>query len=160
MIRNNYYLHKDNKSGEITYLEFDKRQGYQITPKTRVEDAIEVSKIVMIKPSFSEKIIKKKIDIKVRMLLKTLEKIEENDGDDEDGIRKSLMDAERLKLNILNTYVKYLGHTYMSLTLKKIQIIINQLRVNLYRIQSRKRTALDMSDLFYLEEDEHRGRSR
>ena len=69
------------------------------------------------------------------------------------------MDAERLKLMILNEYRKYLGNTYQSLTLKKIQIIINQLRIKLYNIiNDKRRTILD--DLYYLEEDEYRGRKR
>lgn len=36
---------------------------------------------------------------------------------------------------IISTYVKYLGNTYQSLTLKKIQIIINELRLKLYMLK-------------------------
>ena len=93
MKRKNYFLQKDSKSGEITYLEYDKIEGYNITPKTKIEDAIRVNKIVFVNPSFSEKIIKKKIDIKIRYLLKCLEDIDENGGNDEDGIRDTLMQA-------------------------------------------------------------------
>lgn len=155
----NYYLKKDSKSGEILYLEYDKIDGYNITPKSKIEDAISVNKIVFVNPSLSEKLIKKKIDIKIRFLLKRLEKIEEDGGNDESGIRDTLMDAERLKLNILNTYVKYLGHTYQSLSVKKVQVIINQLRIKLYNCMNQRRT-YDMSNLYYLDEDEYRGRSR
>ena len=42
---NNYFISKDNKSGEIVYLEYDK-DGYKVTPKRKKEDAIEVNKIV------------------------------------------------------------------------------------------------------------------
>lgn len=69
------------------------------------------------------------------------------------------MDAERLKLNILNNYVKYLGNTYQSLTIKKIQVIVNQLRIKLYNCIN-KRRAYDMENLYYLEDDEYRGRRR
>ena len=31
-IMNNYFISKDNKSGEIVYLEYDK-EGYKVTPK-------------------------------------------------------------------------------------------------------------------------------
>jgi hypothetical protein len=163
MNRNNYFLDRNSKTGEIIYLEYDKVDGYNITPKTKVEDAIEVNKIVFVNPSLSEKLIKKKIDIKIRYLLRKLEEIDENGGDDEDGIRKSLMDAERLKLMILNNYVKYLGHTYQSLTVKKIQIITNQLRVKLYDCIDRKRRIVNMDNLYYLDSDEYktnRGRGR
>ena len=159
MKRKNYFLQKDSKSGEITYLEYDKIEGYNITPKTKIEDAIRVNKIVFLNPSFSEKIIKKKIDIKIRYLLKCLEDIDENGGNDEDGIRDTLMQAERLRVNILNTYVKYLGNSYGSLTVKKVQVIINQLRIKLYNCMNRRKT-VNMEPLYYLDEDEYRGRRR
>lgn len=159
MKRKNYFLQKDSKSGEITYLEYDKIEGYNITPKTKIEDAIRVNKIVFVNPSFSEKIIKKKIDIKIRYLLKCLEDIDENGGNDEDGIRDTLMQAERLRVNILNTYVKYLGNSYGSLTVKKVQVIINQLRIKLYNCMNKRKT-VNMEPLYYLDEDEYRGRRR
>ncbi len=159
MSKKNYYLKKDKKTGEVIYLEYDKIKGYNITPKSNIYDAITVNKIVFVNPSLSEKIIKKKISIKLKNLLKYLEDIDNSGSTDEDGVRQSLMDAERLKLMILNEYRKYLGNTYQSLTLKKIQIIINQLRIKLYNIiNDKRRTILD--DLYYLEEDEYRGRKR
>ena len=159
MSKKNYYLKKDKKTGEVIYLEYDKIKGYNITPKSNIYDAITVNKIVFVNPSLSEKIIKKKISIKLKNLLKYLEDIDNSGSTDEDGVRQSLMDAERLKLMILNEYRKYLGNTYQSLTLKKIQIIINQLRIKLYNIiNDKRRTILD--DLYYLEEYEYRGRKR
>lgn len=159
MKKQNYYLHRNSKTGEITYLEYDKIDGYKITPKTKVEDAINVSKIVFINPGFSEKIIKKKIDIKVKQLLNELSTVDEDGGDSEDSIRRSLMDAEKLRNTILNNYVKYLGHTYESLTLKKIQVIINQLRIKLYNVMNRNRIK-ELENLYYLDEDEYKGRGR
>ena len=159
MSKKNYYLKKDSKSGEIIYMEFDKIKGYNITPKSDIYDGIKVDKIVFVNPSLSEKIIKKKIDIKVRKLLKELKSIDEDDDDSSaDSIRETLMEAERLKLNIIKNYCKYLGISYQSLTLKKVQIIINQLRIKLYNTMNRKRNILD--DLLYLEEEEYRGRRR
>lgn len=160
MNRKNYFLKKDSLTGEILYLEYDKLDGYNITPKSNIYDAISVNKIVFVNSSLSEKIIKKKIDIKIRHFLKILETIDEDDGDNEDGVRQSLMDAERLKLNILNTYRKYLGNTYQSLTLKKIQVIINQLRIKLYNTMNNKKRGSMFEDLYYLEEDEYKGRRR
>ena len=160
MNRKNYFLKKDSLTGEILYLEYDKLDGYNITPKSNIYDAISVNKIVFVNSSLSTKIIKKKIDIKIRHFLKILETIDDGDGTSEDGIRQSLMDAERLKLNILNTYRKYLGNTYQSLTLKKIQVIINQLRIKLYNTMNNKKRGSMFEDLYYLEEDEYKGRRR
>ena len=125
--------------GESVYFEYDKVDGYQVTPKATKKDAIEVSKIIFVNDSMSEKIIRKKIDKKIAYLLAQLKVIEEDDNPDEGGIKRNLMDAEKLKLQIINNYVKYLGNTYQSLTLKKIQIIINQLRFKLYTIRDIER---------------------
>ena len=63
---------------------------------------------------------------------------EDDSGDNEGIIRKSLMEAEKFRLHIINEYIKYLGHTYGSLTLKKMEIIIEQLRYKLYYLDIRK----------------------
>ena len=157
MDRINYYLHKNNKTGEIVYFEYNKMNGYSVAPKKNISDAIKINKIVFINPSFSEKLIRKKIDVKLRYLLRELEDID--DSSDEGSIRKSLMDAERLKLDILNKYIKYLGNTYGSLTIKKVQVIINQLRIKLYN-SINKRNLYYNNDLYYLDDEEYRGRGR
>ena len=115
----NFFLEKDKNTKETIYIEYKNIDGYKIKPKTKKEDAIEVTKIVFASPTLAEKIIKKK----------------EDNSDSGDVIRKSLVEAERLKLMIISTYVKYLGNTYQSLTLKKIQIIINELRLKLYMLK-------------------------
>ena len=160
MRKGNYYLHRDNLSGEILYLEYDKIKGYDITPKTKIEDAIRVNKIIFVNPSLSEKLIRKKIDIKVRYLIRKLEEFDDDSsGGDEGSIKNTLMDAERLKLMMLNNYRKYLGNTYGSLSMKKIQIITNQLRIKLYNKINQRRAY--ENDLYYLDDDEPmRGRGR
>jgi len=163
MHKGNYYLHKDNLSGEILYLEYDKIKGYDITPKTNIEDAIKVNKIVFVNPGLSEKLIRKKVEIKIRYLLKCLEKFEnEPSGGDEGAIRATLMDAERLKLMLLNEYKKYLGNTYGSFSIKKVQIIVNQLRIRLYdKINQRRVYESINNDLYYLDDEEpKKGRGR
>lgn len=157
-----YYLKKDGVSGEVLYLEYDKIEGYNITPKTKLEDAIRVNKIIFVNPSLSEKLIRKKIEIRIRCLLKVLEEINNDpSGGDEGAIKASLMEAERLKLMILNEYRKYLGNTYGSFSMKKVQIIINQLRIKLYDKINQRRMYDSMNDLYYLDEEQSkRGRGR
>ena len=98
----NYYLHKDNKTGEVIYLEYDKIDGYPISPKAKLADAISVNKIVFVNPDLSEKLIRKKIEIRIRYLLKTLNEIDE---DDDGAIKDTLMKAELLRVDMLNKYV-------------------------------------------------------
>jgi hypothetical protein len=159
--KKNYSLSREDKGNEVVYFEYDKVDGYKVMPKAKKKDSIEVSKIIFVNDSLSEKIIRKKIDKKINELLLELKLIEEG-SDDEDGIKRSLMDAEKLKVQIINNYIKYLGHTYQSLTLKKIQIIINQLRFKLYTLRDieRERNAFygreDMME--YGEREGRRGR--
>lgn len=162
MNKKNYYLHKDKLSGEIIYLEYDKIKGYDITPKVKLEDAIKVNKIVFVNPSLSEKLIRKKVEIKIRYLLKKIDKFEEDaDGGDEGEIKATLIEAERLKLNILNNYKKYLGNTYGSFSIKKVQIIINQLRIKLYNKVNKRKIYNNLDNLYYLDEEEpKKGRGR
>lgn len=136
--KKSYSLSRTEMSNESVLFEYDKVDGYQITPKVKKKDAIEVSKIIFVNDSMSEKIIRKKIDKKINNLLLQLKLIE--DGDEgEDGVKRNLIEAEKLRIQIINNYIKYLGHTYQSLTLKKLQIIINQLRFKLYTIQQLER---------------------
>ena len=127
-----YYLSKDKKKKEVVYLEYEKMDGYRINPKTRGNAAIEVSKVIFVNPEISEKIIRKKIDKKIDYFLKQLNTIDEEDSGDHGTIKNTLMAAEELRLQIINNYVKYLGNTYGSLTLKKMQIITDNLKYKLY----------------------------
>ena len=156
MNNKSYYIAKNKKKKEIVSFELEKLDGYQVKPKTKKNDSIEVSKIIFVNKEFSEKIIRKKIDKKISALLEELKVIDEDDsGNNEGAIRKSLMDAEKLRLQIINTYVKYLGHTYEWLTLKKLQIIIEQLRYKLYYIEMIKRE-IYMNQMGYGKEKEGR----
>lgn len=132
MNNKNYYISRDDNKNELVYLEYEKIDGYSVKPKVHKKDEIEVSKIVFVNPEFSEKIIRKKIEKKIESLLKQLKKIEEENDSDEGNIKRTLMDAEKLRLQIINNYVKYLGNTYGSLTIEKLKLITEQLRYRLY----------------------------
>ena len=159
MDKRHYSVSRVKNAGEVVYFEYDKVEGYRVNPKTKKDDTIGVSKIIFVNDSMSEKIIRKKIDKKIAYLLSQLKSIEEDSNPDEGGIKRNLMDAEKLRLQIINNYVKYLGNTYQSLTLKKIQIIINQLRYKLYTIRDLEREHnLSFDGLEYDERQSRRGR--
>ena len=127
-MKNSYFINKDKKTGEVVYLEYNK-EGYQIKPKTKKEDAISVNKIVFVSPALTEKLIKKKINNKISKLLLELNTFYDEDSGDTDTagvrLRDKLQEAEKLKQYLMNTYKKYLDGKYTSLTLKKLQIIID-----------------------------------
>ena len=134
MVNRKYHLSKTKKEKEAVNLEFNKLNGYKVNPKVKEKDGILVNKIVFVDNEFSEKIIRKKIDMKIEYLLKQL-KLMQDEGTDNGTIKKSLMDAEKLRVQLINKYVKYLGHTYYGLTLKKIELIIEELNFKLYMKQ-------------------------
>jgi len=161
MDNRSYSVFRDKKSCESVYFEYDKIEGYQVNPKAKKKNQIEVNKIVFVNDSMSEKVIRKKIDKKIAYLLSQLKIIEEEGTSDDGNIKRNLMDAEKLKLQIINNYVKYLGHTYQSLTLKKLQIIINQLRFKLYTVKDIERQnniIFNMNNDVVEEKESRRGR--
>lgn len=153
---NNYYISKDNKTGEVIYLEYDKN-GYKITPKNKKKDAIEVNKIIFVSPTLTEKLIKKKIDRKIEKLLLELNKININNDDDDSSnttmIRNMLKECEKLRINIINNYKKYLGNSYSTLTLKKMQIITDGYRAKLGIISERNNQKI-LANIFNQSYDE------
>ncbi len=124
MDNKSYYISKSKTKKDTMYLEYEKMDGYQVNPKVNKKGAITVNKIVFVNPELSEKSIRKKIENRINYLLSMLKQIDEDGSGDIGTIQKTLMDAEKLRLQIINEYVKYLGHTYESLTLKKIELII------------------------------------
>ena len=153
---NNYYISKDNKTGEVIYLEYDKN-GYKITPKNKKKDAIEVNKIIFVSPTLTEKLIKKKIDRQIEKLLSELNKININNEDDDSSnttmIRNMLKECEKLRINIINNYKKYLGNSYSTLTLKKMQIITDGYRAKLGIISERNNQKI-LANIFNQSYDE------
>lgn len=156
----NYFINKDNKSGEIVYLEYDKN-GYSVSPKAKKSDDIEVSKIVFVSPELTNKLIKKKIDIKINKLLKDYNTIDDEDDDSAVGrIRDKVKEAERLKLAIIGEYSKYLTSAYSRLTLKKIQLIIDGYRNELYKLRDKRQKEVFMQTFNQVNETEKKGRGR
>lgn len=157
----NYFISKDDKSGEVVYLEYDKN-GYNVKPKVKKDDAIEVNKIVFVSPSLTEKLLKKKINSKISKLL--LELNTSYDDEEDSGAsryRDKLKEAERLKQMILNTYQKYLGKSYTALTIKKMQIIIDGYKAKLFEINNKKQKEMFLKMINgEFEEEPKRGKGR
>lgn len=159
MDNKSYYVSKTKKAKETKYLELERLDGYKVSPKVKEKGAIGVSKIVFVNDDFSEKIIRKKVDKKIEHLLNKLKELDEEDDNSGDSIKKSLMDAEKLRMQLINNYVKYLGHTYQSLTLKKIALIIEELRYKLY-VNEFKKQAIFYNNYSSISEERESKRGR
>lgn len=157
MTRENYFVERNHETDEVVYLEYDKIDGYEITPKTKMEDAISVKKIVFASPSLSSKIIKKKINNIITKLLEFIESID--DGTDGESIRENLMKAEKLRVSIITKYIKYLGNNYSSLTLKKLELMVNKLENELYKKEIKDRY-LDYLMYNSYQENNNKGKGR
>lgn len=165
-MKSSYFINKDIKTGEIVYLEYN-RNGYKVTPKAKKQDAIEVNKIVFVSPSLTEKLLKKKINNKISKLLLELNTFYDEDSSDPNSegtrVRNQLMEAERLKLNLINNYKQYLDGNYVGLTLKKLQIIIDGYRSRLSAIINKKQKDIFMqmfASQNQIEEETKRGKGR
>lgn len=136
MSKNSYYVTKTKKKKEVALLELEKLDGYKITPHIHNDDMIKVSKVIFLNDDMTERIIRKKVDRKINYFLEYLN----NDSDDGgiEGVKQSLMMVEKLRVQLINNYVKYLGNTYYGLTLRKIELIISELRYKLYLHEFKK----------------------
>ena len=157
MTRENYFVERNHETDEVVYLEYDKIDGYEVTPKTKMKDAISVKKVVFASPSLSSKIIKKKINNIITKLLEFIENID--DGTDGESIRENLMKTEKLRVSIITKYIKYLGNNYSSLTLKKLELMVNILENELYKKEIKDRY-LDYLMYNSYQENNNKGKGR
>lgn len=129
--RKGYYIEKNNTNKELLYIAFDSLTGLDITPKNdaRREDVISVSKMILIKPSFVEKVVKLKIEKKMKNLFDKFNYLLTTE--DEEGTASVLDEAARYRQYIINNYMSFLGEKYRDLTLNKLQIIMNELIIKL-----------------------------
>jgi len=131
MKKNHYLLIKRKFGNEIVYIDYNKLDGFKIKPRNRVRyDGIEVNKLLIIKPTFIEKIIKRKIKIKLDNYL-----IENNDDTDASSLSIVLDDVTRYSQMIKNKYRKYLDDKYYELLLKKVSLLEQELKKKIFKIK-------------------------
>lgn len=129
-----YYLSTEDYNGEIVYIDYSKTKGFKVTPKNQIKyDGVMVNQMVIINPSFIEKVLKRKIkrklDSYLQYILQILEMIE--NGEDEDGslIEIVLNDLDRYRRTIMNNYREFLEQRYVELLMKKIALLERELRI-------------------------------
>ena len=137
MLDKKYFVVKEKNSKVITYFEYDKMEGYDLSPKkgVRIEDAINVNKVVIINPSLAGKVAKKKLDLKFRKLLQLLNIIFETDDDTGTAYYQGLNEVSKLRMELLNKYRKHLEEEEANLMVKKLDILEQELRVRIYYLQ-------------------------
>ena len=120
-----YYVYKKGNNREIVYIDYDKIKGFNFLPLNKVKyDGIVVNKMIIIKPSMIEKVLKRKIKRKLDLYLKLIIKFLENDDSSDDStLREALNDLSKYKDIVLYKYRKYLDQKYLKILLKKIALL-------------------------------------
>ena len=124
-----YLIVKEKDKREITYFEYNNFTGFNMTSKNKnikLKDAINVNKMIIINPSFVEKLVNKKINTRMKKLIDILASIYEN-PDDEDpagSLMMALNEVERFKREMINKYMEYMTKEQQRLLEKKIQILL------------------------------------
>ena len=137
MLDKKYLIVKSKNDKTITYFEYDKMEGYDLSPKkgVKIEDAINVNKVVIINPSLASKVANKKVDIKFRKLLQLLNIIFETDDDTGTAYREGLNEISKLRLELLTKYKKHMEQEQFELTEKKLGILEHELKLRLYYLE-------------------------
>ena len=132
MKHRNYLLTSGDYNGSVVYIDYEKLKGFKIQPTNLVPyDGVVVNKMILMKPSFIEKVLKRKVKRKLDAYLEYIIHIMEEDGNDEDGsmIDMVMNDLERYKRMIMNKYRMYLEEEYMELLMKKISLLERELAI-------------------------------
>ncbi len=137
MLDKRYHIIKNKEDKSITYFEYDKMEGYDLSPKKgiKIEDAINVQKIVIINPTLANKVAKKKINIKFKKLVSLLNVIFETDDESGSAYHQGLDEVNRLRMELINKYKKHLETSEFETMEKKLDILEHELKVRLYYLE-------------------------
>lgn len=157
MKQNNYLLIKNKDTNELVYIDYSKNNGYGFTPKNHIQyEGIKVDKLVLIKPTFVEKVLKKKIKKKLDLYLQyMIMLLEENDDTTSSShLGAALNEISRYRSIIINNYRAYLDDKYLELLMQKFALLEHELKVKQFEISKREYLANN------LEQEEKSRKSR
>ncbi|MEG1495491.1 MAG: hypothetical protein RSB99_03765 [Bacilli bacterium] len=137
-INQRYLIVKNKDEKSITCFEYDKIKGVDISPKNNIKftDAINVNKMVLINPSLIEKMIDKKISKRFDKLLKILAIIYDDNDDTGTGYREALNEITKFRLEIYTKYKMYMEEAKLTIALKKLTILENEVLERLNTLTS------------------------
>lgn len=135
-MENTYTIVKETYNGEKVYIDYSKINGFRFTPKNSFRyKGIKVNSLLVVKPSFIEKLLKKKVKRKLDFYLNYIISIMDDEEDDGTGLNEAYNDLKRYKSIIEYKYRKYLDQKYINLLLKKIDILEHELKMKLMYFQ-------------------------
>ena len=96
---------------------------------------VKVNTLVIMKSSFIEKLLKKKIKRKLDYYLQNIISLLDDDEGTTDGVRSALTELDRYKTIVEFKYKKYLNQNYLNLLYKKIAVLERELKMRLLIMQ-------------------------
>lgn len=147
-----FTLHRDTKSGEVVYKEYLKMDGFQIMPRNNAkrQELCSVTKMIIVKPSFADKVIRLKIDKKMKNFFNRYYHVM-NDEDDSDDSSQVINEILKYQNFIINNYLKYTDDKYVDMTLKRLQLILNELKMKKF---------LSLAPVYPIMDEEVQGKGR
>lgn len=128
-MNNNYQLSKEKETKTTVKINYKKITGYIVKPKGSFNyDGVTVNKVVLIKPSIVENVLKRKIKIRMNNLIKNVLNLIEEDDDDGSKYRIAMDEISRHRSIINNNYRIYLEQKYIENILRKIDILEMELK--------------------------------
>ena len=129
-----YILDKETYSNSKTVINTNKIDGYKLSPKNTVDyPGVEVNSMMVIKPTFIEKLLKKKIKRKLDFYLNyILNVLDDADSNPDDApLRQALDDLSKYKEIVDYKYRKYLDDKYINLLQKKISLLEREIKAKI-----------------------------
>lgn len=129
-----YCITKKGKSGDIVYFDYEKLSGgYDIKPRNSFSyEGIKVNKLIIIKQSFIEKVLRRKVKKKLELYLQYVIDLLDSDDETDDGVLSEVLnDLIRYRDIIQYKYNKYLNKKYVELMIKKIGLLEYELKLKM-----------------------------
>ena len=150
-----YLVVKEKNKKEVMYFEYDKLNGFNMSSKNKnikLRDAINVNKVVIINPTFIEKVINKKINLKIKKLIDLIFNIYEIDDEDPAGsLMQALNEVEKFKREMINKYLNYMSKEQVNLLEKKIEILESEVMSYAYKLNEQKFSLYDNEEYEFYE---------
>jgi len=127
-----YKIVREKHNGETIYIDYTKTNGFRLRPRNNVNySGVKVNSLIIVKPSFIEKLLKKKSKRKLQLYLQYIISLMDNDDSDSTDLRQALNDFTRYKTIVEYKYRKYLDDKYINTLLKKIDILEHEIKMKL-----------------------------
>lgn len=128
-----YVIDKHKYDKQEVKIDNSKMNGFKMTPKNEIAyDGVVVNSLLLMKPGFIEKVLKKKNKRKLEYYLQYMMDLTESDDDQTPTtIAMALNDLTRYKDVIEYKYRKYLDDKYIDILLKKINLLERELKTKL-----------------------------